>query len=212
VTLLLLIRHGETDWLGERLSGRMPDVHLNALGREKAEAVAAMLQSVSLDAIYSSPLERAIVTAEPTARAAGIPILADERLQEVEFGELTGKPFSELRETPIWSEVHLHPADIRYPGGENLQEVQNRVAQFIQEIHAGRESGTVAVFTHADTIRLALAHFLQMPLAAYHALRTDPASLSMLSLSGKAARIIGVNLPPGSPLIMLPGREPRGAK
>ncbi len=200
MTTFLLIRHGETDWLSERLSGRLPDVHLNELGRGKAEAVASMLQALSLDAVYSSPLERAMETAEPTARAAGKQILPDERLQEVDFGDLTGKPFSELRDTPIWRDVHVRPADVRYPGGESLPEVQERAVQMIHEIAADRESGIVALFTHADTIRLALAHFLQMPLAAYHALVTAPASVSVVSLNRKAVRVIGINLPPGSPL------------
>jgi broad specificity phosphatase PhoE len=205
MTTLLLIRHGETDWLGERLAGRMPDVHLNELGRKRAEQVAGMLQPITLDAVYSSPLERALETAEPTARAAGKKIVLDERLQEVDFGGLTGKAFSELRDTQIWRDVHLRPADVRYPGGESLQDVQDRAVEMIREIGASRESGTAAVFTHADTIRLALAFFLQMPLAAYHALVTDPASVSVLSLGSKAVRVIGINLPPGSPLQGLAG-------
>jgi broad specificity phosphatase PhoE len=200
MTHLLLVRHGETDWLGDRLAGQLPDVHLNAQGREKAELVATMLRSVPLDAIYSSPLERAVETAEPTARAAGKEIITDQRLQEVDFGELTGETFSALRELAIWQDVHHRPADVRYPGGESLQDVQNRAAQFIREIQTEYKSGIVVAFTHADTIRLALAHFLQMPLVAYHALVTDPASVSVLSLNQEAVRVIGFNLPPGSPL------------
>jgi len=200
VTTFLLIRHGETDYLGERLAGRLPGIHLNAAGRAKAEAVAAMLKPLSLDAVYSSPLERAMETAEPTARAAGKEIRADDRLQEVDFGGLAGKPFSELRDLPIWKDVHLRPAEIRYPGGESLQDVQDRAVRMIRETAAGRESGIVAVFTHADTIRLALACFLSMPLAAYHALVVSPASVSVLSLKGAAVRVSGVNLPAGSPL------------
>jgi broad specificity phosphatase PhoE len=200
VTTFLLIRHGETDWLGERLAGRLPDIHLNAAGREKAEAVAAMLRPVSLEAVFASPLERAVETAEPTARAAGKEIRTDARLQEIDFGGLTGKPFSELRDLEIWRVVHLRPAEVRYPGGESLQDVQDRAVQMIREIAAGGESGIVAMFTHADTIRLALAHFLSIPLAAYHALVVGPASVSVLSLKGTAVRVTGMNVPAGSPL------------
>ena len=200
MTILLLVRHGETDWLGERLAGRLPDVHLNAQGREKAEILAAMLTPFSLAAVYSSPLERALETAEPTARAAGKQIIQDPQLQEVDFGDLAGKPFSELRGIPLWQEVHHRPAEVRYPGGESLQDAQQRAVKMIGEIHAGWESDIVVVFTHADTIRLALAHFLQMPLVAYHALAADPASVSVLSFTRKGIRVIGINLPPGSPL------------
>ena len=197
---LLLIRHAETDWLGERLAGRLPDVHLNTQGRRNAETVAAMLQSVSLEAIYSSPLERALETAEPVARQAGKRIRVDPRLQEVDFGGLTGKPFSELRDLSIWRDVHRTPEKVRYPGGESLRDVQDRAVRMIRETVTGGEPRIIAFFTHADTIRLALAHFLQMPLVAYHALVTDPASVSVLSFNHKTVRVIGINLPPGSPL------------
>jgi broad specificity phosphatase PhoE len=200
MTILLLVRHGETDWLGDRLAGRLPDIHLNAEGRAKAEAVADMLRPLPLAAVYSSPLERAVETAEPTARAAGKPVLRDDRLQEVDFGELTGKPFSELRELPIWRDVHHKPAEVRYPGGESLMNTQDRAVRMMLELHAACDSGIVALFTHADTIRLTLAHFLQMPMAAYHGLVTDPGSVSVLSLKGRIVRVIGINLPPGSPL------------
>ncbi|MBN1438093.1 MAG: histidine phosphatase family protein [Anaerolineales bacterium] len=202
MTVLLLVRHGETDWLGERLAGRLPDVHLNAEGRRKAETVAAMLRDVPLAEVYSSPLERAVETAEPAARTAGLRIVRDDRLQEVDFGGLAGFPYAELREVPIWRKVHRDPASVRYPGGESLQEVQDRAVRFIKELQSGRESGVVAAFTHADTIRLALAFFLGMPLASYHALVTDPASVSVLSLTGRVVRVHGVNLPPGSPLVI----------
>lgn len=204
MTVLLLVRHGETDWLGERLASRLPDVHLNAKGREHAERLAAMLQPLSLAAVYSSPLERAMETAEPTARAVGKSIIPCELLQEVDFGELTGKAFTELRETDLWQLVHHNPAEVKYPGGESLGEAQKRAVRAVEEIHAQYESGIVALFTHSDTIRLAVAHFLQMPLAAYHALVTDPASVSVLYYTRKAVHVIGLNLPAGSPLTLKP--------
>jgi broad specificity phosphatase PhoE len=159
-----------------------------------------MLRPLPLAAVYSSPLERAIETAEPTARAAGKPVVQDDRLQEVDFGELAGKPFSELRELPIWQDVQHKPADVRYPGGESLADTQDRAVRMMLELHTGFDSAIVALFTHADTIRLTLAHFLQMPMAAYHGLVADPGSVSVLSLKGRIVRVRGVNIPAGSPL------------
>jgi len=200
VTVILLVRHGETDWLGEKLAGRLPDIHLNPKGRANAELLAAMLQPLSLAAVYSSPLERAIETAEPTARAAGKPIIRCELLQEVDFGDLAGKVFSDLREMELWKLVHRSPAEVRYPGGESLVEAQERAVRVIEEIHTLYETGTVALFTHSDTIRLAVAHFLRMPLAAYHGLVADPASVSVLYYTRKTIHLAGLNLPAGSPL------------
>jgi broad specificity phosphatase PhoE len=200
MTVLLLIRHGETDWLGTRLAGRLPDIHLNEAGRAQADTLAAMLRPIPLQAVYSSPLERALETAEPTARAAGKRVIEDERLQEVDFGELTGKPFTELRGMSIWQDVHHTPAMVRYPRGESLSEAQDRAVQMVEELRAGEDAGIVACFTHADTIRLTLAHLLQMPLAAYHTLVADPASVSVVFITRKAVRVAGINLPAGSPL------------
>ena len=142
MTVLLLIRHGETDWLGERLAGRLPDIHLNAAGRAQADALAAMLRPIPLEAVYSSPLERAMETAEPAARAAGKPIITDPRLQEVDFGELAGKPFTELRGMPIWQDVHHTPAMVRYPGGESLTEAQDRAVRMVEEIRGGERAAS----------------------------------------------------------------------
>jgi probable phosphoglycerate mutase len=204
VTIILLVRHGETDWLGEKLAGRLPDIHLNADGRANAELLSAMLQPLLLAAVYSSPLERVVETAEPTARAAGKTILTSELLQEVDFGELAGKVFSDLREMDLWRLVHSNPAGVRFPGGETLMEAQRRAVQAVEDVCARYETGTVALFTHSDTIRLAVAHFLQMPLAAYHSLAADPASVSVLHFSKKAVHLAGLNLPAGSPLRLKP--------
>jgi broad specificity phosphatase PhoE len=204
MTSFLLVRHGETDWLGKRLAGRLPDIHLNEEGRAKAGMLADMLRGLPIAAVYASPLERTLETAEPAARALGKEIIRADGLQEVDFGGLTGKPFTELRDIAIWKEVHRNPEDVRYPGGEGLTDAQTRAVRTIQEIQAGTPRGMVALFTHADTIRLALAHYLRMPLVAYHALVVDPGSVSVLSLDGAAVRVIGINLPVGSPLKLKP--------
>jgi broad specificity phosphatase PhoE len=202
VTCLLLIRHGETDWLGKRLAGRLPDVHLNAEGRAKAETLAAALRDLPITEIYSSPLERALETAEPAARLLGKKILQDDGLQEVDFGALAGKTFDELRNLDIWRTVHRNPAEVHYPGGEGLTDVQERAVRTIRSIHRKEPRAMVALFTHADTIRLAVAHFLSMPLIAYHALIVDPGSISVVCLTPEGVRVAGFNLPAGSPLKM----------
>lgn len=204
MTVILLVRHGETDWLGEKLAGRLPDIHLNAKGRANAELLSAMLQPLSLAAVYSSPLERAMETAEPTARAAGKSIVRCELLQEVDFGDLAGKVFSDLREMDLWKLVHRSPGEVKYPGGETLVEAQARAVRAVEDIHAQYETGTIALFTHSDTIRLAVAHYLQMPLVAYHALVADPASVSVLYYTKQAIHMAALNLPAGSPLNIKP--------
>jgi probable phosphoglycerate mutase len=202
VTTLILIRHGETDWIGERLAGRLAGIHLNEKGLRQAEEVARTLAPLAIDAFYSSPLERARETAEPAARAAGKNLRLMEQLQEVDFGELSGKTFKELRELPIWRQVHYEPSKVRYPGGESLLEVQQRAVSAVEEFFSLHPQGVVALFSHSDTIRLILCHFLRMPLDSYLKLAIDPASISLIYRSENHEKVLGVNLPPGTPIML----------
>jgi probable phosphomutase (TIGR03848 family) len=204
MTTMLWVRHGETDWIGTRLAGRQPGIHLNEKGRRQAGEVAQMLAPLSIEAFYASPLERALETAEPAARAAGKPVQAMDNLQEVDFGELSGRTFEELRELPIWKQVRRQPSSVEFPGGETLLNVQRRAVAALAEICEGHPRGVVAVFSHSDTIRLMLCHILQIPLDFYPRLVIDPASVSLVLKNDKAQRILGINFPPGTPLSIQP--------
>ena len=92
VTNVLLIRHGENDWVGtDRLAGRTPGVHLNEKGRNQAQALADTLATQPIAAIYSSPLERCRETAQPTADALGLPVQIYEHVLEADYGEWQGQ-------------------------------------------------------------------------------------------------------------------------
>src|SRR6476469_834925 len=95
-TLLLLVRHGETPTTGMVLPGRAPGLHLSDRGRAQAERVAERLAGLSVDALYSSPLERACETAEPTAARTGLAVKHDDGLLECDFGGWTGLAIADL--------------------------------------------------------------------------------------------------------------------
>ena len=117
-TLLLLIRHGENDVMYRRLAARLPDVHLNQRGREQAAALAQALTHAPIEAIYSSPLERAVETAQPLADARGLPVEIRSDLIEVNYGSWQGKTYAQLRRTNLWKTVHSTPSQVRFPDGE----------------------------------------------------------------------------------------------
>ena len=95
---LLLIRHGENDFLKQnRLPGRLPDIHLNKHGREQAAALGETLKAFPIRAIYASPLERAVETAEPLAQALGLTIQLRPGLLDTNVGEWEGLLVKELR-------------------------------------------------------------------------------------------------------------------
>src|SRR6478672_13141752 len=104
-TLLLLVRHGETPTTGMVLPGRAPGLHLSDRGRAQAERVAERLAGLSVDALYSSPLERACETAEPTAARTGLAVTSDNGLLECDFGGWTGSAIADLAGLPEWQTV-----------------------------------------------------------------------------------------------------------
>src|SRR5918992_2747326 len=102
MTTFLLIRHATNSWVGKRLAGDIPGVPLNDEGRDQARRLVDRLRGVRIDAIYSSPLERAIDTAEPLASALGLAVRARHRLIEVGFGQWTGREIASLESDPLW--------------------------------------------------------------------------------------------------------------
>ncbi len=194
--VLLLIRHGENEYVKKgRLAGRLPGVHLNEKGHAQAKTVAERLGSAPISAIYSSPLERALETAEPLAKAKNLPISPREGLLETGYGEWQGKTLKSLRRRKLWRLVQGSPSMVRFPGGETFAECQLRVAQELQVIAASHKpKDMVACFFHSDPIKLAVAYYLGMPLDNFQRLMIAPASITGVFMSETGARLLNLNV------------------
>ncbi len=181
ITNLLLIRHAQNDWLrSHRLPGLTPGVHLNAEGLAQAEALAERLRGVPLAAVYSSPLERAVETATPVANAHGLDLQIRHRLSELDVGQWTGQSLKELAETEAWKHLMLWPGGFRFPDGEGMAAMQARIAAELDMIRADHPGETVAVVSHADPLKAAVAHYLGLPLDLFQRLAVEPASVTIL--------------------------------
>lgn len=186
MTTLLLIRHGENNMVGKRLAGRLPQVHLNDNGRRQAEAVAAALGKAPIKGIYSSPLERAVETAQPLAQALGLDVQLAPGLIEVGFGDWTGKTIKQLSRLKLWKVVQEKPSEMRFPNGESFIEAQQRAVTEVQRIaDAHDEKDMLACFSHGDIIRLLAAHFLAIPLDEFQRVGADPASITVVHFGKK---------------------------
>lgn len=202
MTELFLIRHAENNWVSTgRLAGWTPGVHLNAHGRLQAQALGERLAAMRLAAIYASPLERAVETAD--AIAAPYPGLAVQLLDgvgEVRFGQWEGKSLSKLRRQPLWSAVQSYPSRVAFPGGETFRQAQARAVEAIEQLAARHPQQRVAVVSHSDVIKLILAHFLGLHLDLFQRIEVAPASLSLLHLAADRPTIRCINdtshLPP----------------
>lgn len=197
--ILLLIRHGENDYVKTgRLAGRTPGVRLNQKGREEAAKLAEALKGVPLAAIYSSPLERAVETAEPIALATGLEVGLLPGLMDTDIGEWQGAELKKVGKLPEWKIVQRSPSRFRFPGGESFVEQQARLLTEVERLvqRHGPEDLVALVF-HADPIRMLLAHYLGMPLDHFQRLTCATGSVSVLMMSLSGAKLISMNvLPP----------------
>jgi len=193
VTLLLLIRHGTNDWVHGRLAGWTPGVHLNDDGRRQAAALSARLAALPIDAIYASPLERTVETAQAIAGPRGMPLRLVEGLGEVKYGEWQGAELKELYKHELWPGVQFYPSGTRFPGGETLGEAQMRMVSTLDTLRAQHPKGIIAVVSHADIIKLALAYYIGMHIDLFQRLEISPCSVSALFFTRMGPRMLAYN-------------------
>ncbi len=190
----LLIRHAENDLVGGgRIAGRMPGVHLNAKGREQAEKLAARLAGAGIARIFSSPLERALETAAPLAARLALEVEVREAFTEVGFGEWTGRQFDELRRHPRWRAFNTFRSGTRIPGGELAVEVQWRMVTEMERLREMYPELVIAVFSHGDPIKSALAYYAGVPIDLYKRFEISTASVTTIGLHEWGPKILGVN-------------------
>jgi probable phosphoglycerate mutase len=181
-TYLLLIRHGENDWVGNhRLAGRTPGVHLNETGQAQAQRLAEQLAGQPISAVYSSPLERCLQTAQPVATALGLGVIPEPGVMEVDYGEWQGGDLRELAKTPDWQMVQHFPSSFCFPGGETLHQVQARAVWTLERIRQAHPNQLVVVFSHGDVIRTTLAHYMGTPIDLFQRIAIGTASISGLA-------------------------------
>ncbi len=180
-TVTLLLRHGQTAMSVQKRYAGVSDVPLTDTGIRQAAAAAERLAGAGIDAIVTSPLQRATRTAQEVAAVTGIPVTTDEGFRETDFGAWEGLTFAEVRER--WpAEVASWLADpaVAQPGGESFAEVSERVSAALHRVLAERDHQTVLVVSHVTPIKsLVVAALLAPPLALYR-MHLDIAALCQI--------------------------------
>jgi broad specificity phosphatase PhoE len=169
MTHVYLVRHGATVWHAENRYAGITDVALDRGGYAQAERLAAWASEARLAAIWCSPLSRARETTAPSARAAGLEPRIDERLREIDFGQIEGKTMAEA-ELLFPQEIRrfkTDPATYPLPGGEDPHQAACRAVSVLREIESTHSQGRVLVVAHNTLIRLTLCSLLGIPLSRY---------------------------------------------
>jgi alpha-ribazole phosphatase len=189
---LVLIRHAQPEMHG-RIYGRL-DPALSATGRAQAWALVAGLRGVQLEAVYASPLRRALETAEPLARELGVEVTIHPSLVDIDFGEWEGRSFEELEQSDpeLYRSWMTQPTRTRFPGGENFGELQARVLAAFGEIR--RETASAAIVAHAGVNRIILGNVLGLADDAIFRLDQPLAAVSVVDWIEEAPIVRAVNL------------------
>nr|WP_295370711.1 histidine phosphatase family protein [uncultured Sphingosinicella sp.] len=190
---ILLIRHAAHVELGRTLTGRRRDVSLSREGLEQAEIVADLLGVEPLAAVYSSPRERAYYTAREIAEQHEKKVEILDSLDEVDFGDWTGRSFDDLEGDPLWDAWNAERGSARPPGGEAMTDAVTRAVEGLEARAAEHWDQVIAAVSHCDIIRGVIAHYLGLPLDNLLRFDIDPASVSRLVVGSWGARVMSVN-------------------
>ena len=183
VTRFLLLRHAEAAGnAAGQTQGRI-DNPLTERGRRQAATVPASLAPYGPAALYVSPASRARGTAAPVAEAYGLEPVIDERLHEVDHGELDGMAFDQIRERHAdfleqWRDETF--ADLRFPGGESMGEARARMLEALDEAAERHGAADVVVVSHNMALKSLLTHALGASMAAQRRFNLGLASLSVV--------------------------------
>ncbi|HSB85211.1 MAG TPA: MSMEG_4193 family putative phosphomutase [Ilumatobacteraceae bacterium] len=198
-TLFLLVRHGLTPTTGQVLPGRARGLNLAEAGLQQAQKAAERIATLPrVDAVYSSPLERARQTAAPIAKARGLSVKVDKGLLECDFGEWTGGELKKLMKLPEWTTVQRAPSTFRFPGGESFTEMQGRMVSTLDRLRAEHNGGVVVCVSHADTIKAAVAQAMGTHLDLFQRVVISPCSITAIAYSMGGPVVLTVNSNGGS--------------
>jgi probable phosphoglycerate mutase len=189
----LLIRHAAHGHIGTTLSGRSEGLPLTADGRRQAQRLARLLASRPADAVHSSPVQRARETAAAIAGECGREVEAVEALDEIDFGDWTGRRFAELAGDPAWTRWNTMRSQATPPGGESMAAAQRRALRHLRETARRFTDGTVAMVTHCDIIRAIVAAVLGLSLDQILRFDCDPASVSRIAIGDWGEKVLTLN-------------------
>lgn len=192
----LLVRHGEPVSSAQgRCYGRL-DVGLSASGREQIALLARCLRQAPLAAVYTSPRRRARESAEIVARSHELSPAVDERLAEIDFGQLEGMSYDDAAERypelyRVWME---QPTEVEFPGGESFDIMERRVLSAASELRLRHRGQVVAIVTHGGVNRALLRAALGMPKQSIFRLEQSYAAVSLVDYYPHAPVVRFVNV------------------
>lgn len=194
--IVLLIRHGRTAANAQGiLAGRAPGIGLDAVGRRQARSLGSRLRGAHLSAVVHSPLQRCAETSEAllAGRPDPVPVHADARLLECDYGDWTGRPLAQLAQEPLWGRVQSAPASVVFPQGEAMAAMAARGVAAARDWAARHPDGVVALVSHGDVLKAILSDALGQPLDHFQRIALSPGSVSVVAYGRDRPTVLGMN-------------------
>jgi broad specificity phosphatase PhoE len=190
--IIHLVRHGHHALVGRTLCGRMKGIALDEVGcREMSRCAETLWPRPTL--IQSSPQRRCMQSACILAVRLGLPIEIVPALDELDYGEWTGRAFEDLGGDPQWSNWNTQRGSSHPPGGECMRSLQRRVVGHLEQLRSDHGGEIIVAVSHAEPIRAALLHYSRKELDDFLSIEIDPASISTLSADHGTLTITGIN-------------------
>lgn len=182
MTRVYLVRHGTTDWNKEEIFRGRLDCKLNETGQAEARALAEYFRDIRLQAIYSSPLSRAMETAQAVAEAKALQVVPHPEFIDIDFGEWQGLPLKEVREKyselyRLWRE---RPEAIHFPGGENLARVRARAGEGLQKVVRENPDKTALILSHRVVTKVLICTVLGLDDSHFWHIKQDTTAVNCI--------------------------------
>ncbi len=184
MTRVILVRHGQTDWNRfERFRGRV-DIDLDETGLRQAEAAAERMAQWEVAAIYSSPLKRAMTTAEIIARRLQLQAQPLEGIIDMDFGSWQGLSLAEVREghPELFDLWRYHPERLTIPQGESLENVRSRAVATLNDVVAEHEKESITLVSHRVVCKVLLCYLLGLDNSHFWQVEQDPAAINVFEV------------------------------
>jgi probable phosphoglycerate mutase len=197
---LVLIRHAHSQSNASGvLSGRLPNIHLSEKGIKQSLQLSERLGNFAVAQLRVSPMERCFETISPWLNDVVlknspdfVPII-DPSLNEVDYGDWSGKKLITLARKKEWRTVQESPSRMYFPGGEGIAQMQSRAMSVVHELATLPDSKTAVIVSHGDVIKSIVASALGTHLDEFQRIIIDPASVSVLDYSGIKPRVLLLN-------------------
>lgn len=193
--VLVIVRHGQTQWNNARIFRGRRNVPLNKSGEREALSIANRLSETKLDAVVSSPLSRASQTAHAIALAQSKPVQTSEALTDIDFGAWEGLSLVEAqrrfpREYEVWKR---RPDMANIPGAETLADVRARLGTVLNDVYEESGNASVAFVTHGSIIKILLCMFLGVDNSCFWRIKQDNAAINVVAYRKETSKLFLVN-------------------